>query len=40
MPAYLDTIIAAHRAAAAGDGRQLDAVLEPGSSGRTGAPVP
>ena len=27
MPAYLDTIIAAHRASAVGDGRQLDAVL-------------
>ncbi len=28
MPAYLDTIIAAHRAATAGDGRQLDEVLD------------
>src|ERR1700722_18815832 len=34
MPAYLETIIAAHRAEAAGDGRDLEATLE--AAGRSG----
>jgi len=38
MPAYLDTIVAAHRAAVADDRRRLDEVLE--QVGRTGAVRP
>ncbi|HEY5097064.1 MAG TPA: indole-3-glycerol phosphate synthase TrpC [Acidimicrobiales bacterium] len=38
MPAYLDTIVAAHRAAVADDRRHLDEVLE--QVGRTGAVRP
>src|ERR1700674_324561 len=38
MPAYLDTIVAAHRAAVADDRRHLDDVLE--QVGRTGAVRP
>ncbi len=38
MPAYLDTIIAAHRAASSADGRDLEELLE--RAGSSGAPRP